>query len=101
MLQYVKPARMASITSPNAPAGTACPAGPTTLAEVSVPETLPEFVALIGHIGVMDATAAGAGLVAVWHSQMDTPPATFAWPMWICPSVGLPSRSCQPISKSI
>jgi hypothetical protein len=35
------------------------------------------------HIGVKAATAAGAGLAAVWHSQTMMPPMTLCWPRWM------------------
>ena len=44
----------------------------STFAEVNVPVTVPAC----GHTGVIAATAAGAGVVAVWHSQTTMLPLT-------------------------
>ena len=61
-----------------------------TLADVSVPETLPEVVP--GQVGVVAATEAGAGAAVVWHSHTEMPPATPGWPTWMCDCVTLPAR---------
>ena len=72
---------MAAMTSLSSPAAICCDAVPaaTTLAAVMVPVTVPDC----GHMGVMPATAAGAGIVAVWQSQMTMLPLTAVCPKWM------------------
>ena len=75
------------------PASIPWPVAVSTWAGVIVPVTVPPGV---GQNGVTAATAAGAGVPAVWQSQTTMPPTVCRWPKWIWAWVTAPSLPPTP-----
>src|SRR5205823_3251896 len=96
---YANPARMAAITSPSSPAVICWLAvlAAITLAAVMCPVTVPDC----GQNGVRPATVAGAGVVAVWHSQITMLPFTPGCAKWICACCTVPISPLYESSYSI
>ena len=68
-----------------------------TLAAVMCPVTVPDC----GQTGVRPATVAGAGVVAVWHSQITMLPFTPGCAKWICACCTVPISPLYESSYSI
>src|SRR6267143_3266018 len=90
---------MAAMTSASSPAAICWLAvlPLITFAAVICPVTVPDC----GKSGVRPATAAGAGVVAVWHSNMTTLPFTPRWPKWMWDCCTVPTRPLNESSYSI